>query len=199
MPDADQVGDGFEVTEDDDGADSDDDEDTASDRAVEEACPAAAEYFEDVDDNADEADQLKRTYEHADTRQVEITLDPTGSDQRALADIDRTAELFNSCGEIEYEERGTTTRMTIRAEVDEETVTKGLVLDIHFVVASPSLTAPLDVKLKGMLFLVDDVSVSVMMIDGLDEETMEPIESDFDRLYDLAALMEREVSEVVGG
>jgi hypothetical protein len=196
LPEAADIAPGFSVVEDDE--EEDDGEDSAADKAMEEACPDAAEYFAEIEDDQDD-DELKRTYEHTDSRQVEISIDPNGRDDMETADIDKVVGLFQACDEIEYEEDGATTRMTIDAEVDEEHVTKGLLLNIHVVVEAPMLPAPIDVNLKGLLFLVDQVGVSVMMIDGLDEDTMKPVPSDWDRLYELATEMEDRVGEVVGG
>lgn len=200
LPTLDEIGTGYEVSDEDltdDPPSSDDSSDDGSDPtqdAIEEACPGA-KILEDLDNTSDDnADEVSREFSTAADATVEVALDPT-PDQFDQETVDKVVEALSDCGKITTEdEDGNAIEMEITAEKNDDYGDFGLTMTMNASFSLMGMTIPID--FKGVIFSVDGTTVSVIATSGLDDTTFEAVDGDYDKIPDLAATMEERVGSL---
>jgi hypothetical protein len=196
LPTAEEVGDGYEVSEEDltdeaEEPDAEDEEDPTED-AILEACPGA-KVLEELDDTSgDNPDEVSREFETDDDRTLEVSLDPTGGDFTE-ENLDTVVEALADCGTIKTkDDEGNDIEMTLEAERDDRYGDYGvaMTMDATFELFDEALT----IEFRGQIFNVDGVTVSVVATSGLDDATFEVVPGDYDKVAELATEMQDRVA-----
>lgn len=194
MSDEDLSGD--EASDSDDSDESSDGEDVAEEddpveQAIIEACPGA-EILDELDNSSDDnVDEVSREFETPADATIEVALDPT-PDKFDEATVDQVVEALSDCGKIETEdEDGNAITMEISAEKNDEFGGFGLTMSMTASFSMMGMTIP--IEFKGLIFDVDGTTVSVIATSGLDEATFKSVPGDYDKLPELAGLMQERV------
>lgn len=184
LPDASAIGAGYsevEPEQDDSG-----DDDRATQQALEEACPDAAELFADAED---EDDAVEREFAGDHERSVTVGFDPT---PRNLDDdtLDQVVDAVNSCRPASIAQDGFDMTLELAAERDDTYGERGALVDMQVTMAHPQLPEPLTLEFRMRVFLVGSVSATIEVTSGVDGSTMTPVPGDFDLLDSLAPQLE---------
>ncbi len=211
LPTAEEVGPGYEMSDedlgddadesDDDGddADGDDagddaDEDDPTEQAILEACPGADILSELDNSDDDNADEVSREFENEAEASIEVALDPT-PDQFNEETVAKVVEALSDCGTITTEDGdGGQIEMELSAEETDEFGDFGLTMTMDATFSIMGMTIP--ISFRGLIFSVDGTTVSVVATSGLDEATFESVPGDYDLVPELAALMEERVASL---
>ncbi|WP_421119193.1 hypothetical protein ACE2AJ_17790 [Aquihabitans daechungensis] len=200
LPNAEEIGDGYEVSEEDlddedeESTDDDDAEDEESDpteEAILEACPGA-EILEELDSGSDaNPDEVSREFSTDSDATIEVALDPTADDFTA-ENVNKVVGALADCGTIKTEdEDGNKIEMTITAESTDEFGDYGLQMSMD--ATFDLMGTPVEIEFRGLIFGVDGATVSVVATSGLDEATFESVPGDYDRVPGLSAEMQERI------
>ena len=205
LPTVDDIGGDYEQSDEDlsDEADSSDDsgDDSSSDEgsdpteeAIIEACPGA-EILNELDNTSDDnADEVSREFSTPADATIEVALDPT-PDQFDEDTVDQVVEALSDCGKITTEdEDGNAIEMEISAEKTDEYGDFGVSMKMNASFSLMGMTIPID--FEGLIFSVDGTTVSVVATSGLDDTTFEAVPGDYDKIPDIATLMEDRVASL---
>ncbi len=170
MPEAIDIGPDYELTADVE----EDDEPSETSDALDQACPAMADFMRDTD-GADSDDAAYRKFETADGRNVEVKLDPTPNPNFEEGRIDDVIDAVNSCSGIEVDQDGFRLAIDLLATADSTFGDRGVVLVADMVMTHPELLAPLELKMSSRAFVVGSVAVNIMAGDGVAGATAQDV------------------------
>ncbi len=187
LPEADEIRAGYTVQQPDD---DDDDDENPADAAIQDACPDAADFF---DDQGDDDPKAEREFADAMDRSISVGLDPTPRNLGADV-LDEVIDVVNGCGTITYDQDGFDVSADISAERDDTYGDRGVVMSMSITMEHPQLPAPLQLDMMSHIFVMGSVSVNVEATDGVDDDAMQAVDGDFDLIPELAALMEERVA-----
>lgn len=168
-------------------SDDDGDEDSSAfEDAMEEACPEAAELLAQDDDDDDTAE---REYDGTLERSLTVGLDPT---PRNLDEdtIDDAVAAISSCETVTLSEDGFDMTIDLTAEREDTYGDRGVLVTVNLSMAHAELPAPLTLEMRGRIFQVGDLGAQVNVTSGFDEASYEPVPGDFDLLDTLAVELE---------
>ena len=197
LPTAAEIGDGYEVS-DEDLTDEPDDESTddtttsdPTEDAILEACPGA-EVIQELDNSSgDNPDEVSREFSTDTDKTVEVSLDPTGGDFTE-ENVDKVVEALSDCGTIKTEEDGTKVEMTIKAERNDDLGDFGVQMSMD--ATFELMGTPVEISFRGRIFSVDGVTVSVVATSGLDDTTFQAVPGDYDLVPTLSNEMQDRVA-----
>lgn len=202
LPTVDDIGPGYEVSDEDladdaddadDAGDDEDDADEESDpteQAIIDACPGA-EFLDELDSSGASTTEVSREFSTEADATIEVALDGTPPDFDE-ATVDQVVEALSDCGPISTEdEDGNAIEMEISAEKTDEYGDYGLSMSLTARFSMMGMTIP--IEFEGLIFSVDGTSVSVVATSGLDDNTMESVPADVELVPELAALMQERV------
>lgn len=193
LPEAADVGDGWDEVASDGGDDAGDDEEDA---ALEEQCPEAAALG--ANDETDDAEKAVRSFEDAAGAGVEVKLNPTAEAIDA-DELDQLVDAINGCGPIAVDGGdGSTTTFEFEAVVDDEYGDQGLRMQAAVSLELPEVGV-LELTLYFLTYRDGPVGVSISGADGLDEDTLETVPIDPEILVALADGIDADLAELTGG
>lgn len=200
LPTVDDVGNGYEMSEEDlDGEasndpDEDDDNDGSdpTDQAIIDACPGA-EILNELENEDDSSDEITREFSKAGDVSIEVGLDPTPGNFTEET-VDKVIEALADCETITTtdEETGGEIELTLEAERNDDYGDFGLELSMS--ATFELLGQPVSIEFQGVIFSVNGVTASVVATSGFDEDTFEVVEGDYDLVPELATLLDERVS-----
>ncbi|MGN6696279.1 MAG: hypothetical protein ACTHN0_19030 [Aquihabitans sp.] len=204
LPTAEDIGNGYEMSDEDlgeeAGEDDSDDQGTGSEddpdpteQAMIEQCPGA-KFLEELDDSGESTTEISREFENAAEATIEVALDP--EPPKFTEDtVDKLVEALSDCGTIEADDgEGGTIKMTMKAEDYDDNGDFGVAVEMDAEYTMMGSTIP--IAFRGVIFSVDGTAVSVVATSGLDEDTYEQVDGDYDLLPDLADLMAERVGSL---
>jgi hypothetical protein len=196
LPTAEEIGDGYAVSDEDltDDPEETDEEDgdDATDEAILEACPGA-EVLEELDNSGgDNPDEVSREFSTDSDQSIEVALDPTGDDFTE-DNVDKVVDALADCGTIKTkDEDGNEIEMTLEAERDDTYGDYGLKMSMD--ATFQFMGTPLSITFRGQIFSVDGVNVSLVATSGLDDATFQVVPGDYDKVPELASEMQDRVA-----
>jgi len=205
LPTADEIGPGYEVSDESLGDDADDasddvqeaddadDEEDPLDKALVEQCPGA-EFLDELDDSGESTTEVSRSFENESEATVEVALDP--KPPKFTEDtVGKIVEALADCGTIEAtDDDGAGIKMTLKAEEYDDQGDFGIAVEMDAEYTLMGSTIP--IEFRGVIFSVDGTAVSVIATSGLDGATYALVPGDYDLLPDLAATMEERVASL---
>lgn len=193
LPDAAELGDGWEEAPADD--EDTDEGDAPEDQAIEEQCPEAAGLGGDDDEDDEE---VVRTFTDADGAEVEVSLSPT-AEEIDPDELSTLVDALNDCGTLTVEgDDGSTTTYDFEAAIDDERGDQGLRAQIGLTLELPEVGV-VELTLYVLSYRDGDVGVSISGFDGLDQATVEAIPIDPDVLVTVADGIDERLAELTGG
>jgi hypothetical protein len=196
LPTATDIGDGYEVSDEDltDEPDDEASDDTGSDPtedAILEACPGA-EVIQELDNSrGDNPDEVSREFSTDTDKTVEVSLDPTGGDFTE-ENVDKVVEALADCGTIKTEQDGAKVEMTIKAERNDDVGDFGVQMSMD--ATFELMGTPVEISFRGRIFSVDGVTVSVVATSGLDDTSFTAVPGDYDLVPTLSNEMQDRVA-----
>jgi hypothetical protein len=204
LPTADDIGNGYKMSDENLGDEADDEDSDEqgtgseegpdpTEQAMIEQCPGA-KFLEELDDSGESTTEISREFENEAEATIEVALDP--EPPKFTEDtVDKLVEALSDCGTIEAEDgEGGTFTMTMKAEDYDDHGDFGVAVEMDAEYTMMGSTVP--IAFRGVIFSVDGTAVSVVATSGLDEDTFEQVDGDYDLLPDLADLMEERVSSL---
>jgi hypothetical protein len=170
LPTADDIGAPYVVDD-----TPDDNTKDAGDKAIEEACPEAAEFFNMPDDPHD----FKAKFKTDDNRSLEVDLGRNS--QGISADkIDELVSAIDKCDTIAYDDGGAHVTGKLTAKRDDSYGDAGIRFGFDFVITGNGQSLPLHGL--GLMFVRNGLTGGVLFTSGYDNDTGAPVAGDFERI-----------------
>lgn len=199
LPTAAEVGQGYRVKPDTGGGNNNDVEVEA---ALTAACPGIEEAFANFgtedDDGTENENVVEVSMEDDDERGFEVKVNAEPSLDPAT--VDGQIDVINGCEPFTFDGGdGSDITMTMQADRTDAFGEVAVDFTLELLIENDQLPVPVDLTFASRSFLVDTVSVTVTVSDGLDTKAFETIGRDTDLLEEFSAEMETRVTDLVAG